>query len=260
MNRSPDEEPYLPLEIRQLISSSLSVEDILRLCSTNPQWRRVCQDETFWRDITFRDFPVPWYTQDQKSWKQIYRQNSELSRINVEGKVVYLVFVQTDLAASTFPFVSEEDSNLYFWLKNFLRLRYAMTYIPGNLDPIEGTLTALPDVVRYNQEVSSETQEPFIRFYYSVSIPGAQTELDLYNWLSKLQSLIIPLSDSYLEVIMTEDEEPPQQILQYEYSEMDRRVIIQLNNEDRDSFSYDDQSRLFFEKGNGNGFITQIYY
>lgn len=260
MERNSNEEPYLPVEVRQLISRRLPIEDILRLCSTNPQWYQVCQDNQFWKEITFRDFPIPWHAKDQTSWIQIYRQNAELSQINVEGKRVYLVFVQTDLSTSEIPSLTEGNSIIYFWLKNFLRLRHAMTYVPGNLNPIEGTLTAFPDAANYRREISRGTGQPFVRLYYPVSVPGAQTELDLYNWMSRLQSWIAEFPDSYVETIITEDEEETPLILPYEYSEMDRLVLIHLGNGNGDYFTYDDQSRLFFGRGDEELATQQIYY
>lgn len=174
-----------------------------------------------------------------------------------------MVFVQTDLSSLEIPSLSDEDNALYFWLRIFFRLRYAMSYVPGNLNQNEGILLASPEIVNYSRDIEAGTVEPFLRFYYSVSVPTALTQLDLYLWMSKLQNSILQSANSYLEVIITEDEqESPRVVLEYETSgnrSLNDSSLIRLNNLSDDYFLYDIQSRLFFGKGDEE-LATQIYY
>ncbi|SOB74411.1 hypothetical protein BQ9231_00528 [Cedratvirus lausannensis] len=61
----------LPLEMREVVASSLPYEDILALCRTDRTWRQVCQDENFWRNLLQSRFPNADLKEDL-SWEENY--------------------------------------------------------------------------------------------------------------------------------------------------------------------------------------------
>nr|WIL04597.1 F-box domain-containing protein [Cedratvirus duvanny] len=71
----------LPLEMREVVASSLSYTDILSLCRSDKAWREVCQDENFWRNLLEQRFPSA-QVDLEKTWKENYAQLEILMRRN----------------------------------------------------------------------------------------------------------------------------------------------------------------------------------
>lgn len=71
---------FFPLEIKEAIASSLSLEDILSICSINLSWNEICQSGHFWYLLTERDFP----DHDKKpniSWREFYRDLANFAKL-----------------------------------------------------------------------------------------------------------------------------------------------------------------------------------
>nr|WIL03844.1 DNA-directed RNA polymerase subunit [Cedratvirus plubellavi] len=69
----------LPLEMREVVASSLSYADILSLCRSDRAWREVCRDENFWRNLLLQRFPTA-KLDENLSWKENYAQMERFMR------------------------------------------------------------------------------------------------------------------------------------------------------------------------------------
>ncbi len=61
----------LPTETLFRIAFNLEPQDLLSFCQTKREFSQICQDESFWREKTFRDFSVSSLLKN--SWKETYR-------------------------------------------------------------------------------------------------------------------------------------------------------------------------------------------
>ncbi len=62
---------HLPTETLFWIAFNLEPQDLLSFCQTKRKFSQICQDESFWREKTFRDFSVSSLLKN--SWKETYR-------------------------------------------------------------------------------------------------------------------------------------------------------------------------------------------
>jgi hypothetical protein len=61
----------LPLEMREVVASSLSYPDIISLCRSDRAWNRICQDENFWRTLVEQRFPTA-QVDENLTWRENY--------------------------------------------------------------------------------------------------------------------------------------------------------------------------------------------
>lgn len=62
---------HLSTEILFSIAFNLEPQDLLSFCQTKREFSQICQNESFWREKTFRDFSVS--SRLKNSWKETYR-------------------------------------------------------------------------------------------------------------------------------------------------------------------------------------------
>jgi|SRR5205085_5767416 len=104
----------LPPEVVSSFLPFMSINDILSLCETSPQFSYLCQDESVWKMLTIRDFK-DFYPRQKGDWKKTYQyyynkvreinnKSEELFNDIVDGNTLedwgYAITVDSELDSS----------------------------------------------------------------------------------------------------------------------------------------------------------------
>lgn len=242
----------LPSEILQLVASSLSVTDILRLCSSNRRWAQVCDDDFFWKQITLRDFPFP-LVRPHETWKEVYRENLELSRTSTDGKFFYVAISEPFDNNPNFLGLKGNARILYLWLKNYLHLR-------KNLYFSDLILRAQPESPHFEVEERGENSAEII-FEYRISFPRQFTnQLQVEKWFDALKYDLEKHGSGQLkEILVSKVDYPasPMRVITGSSTNSDGTYYVFFNPSS--AFMFDLENRLFLQREDEDQ-LTQIPY
>nr|WIL05259.1 hypothetical protein pmam_220 [Pithovirus mammoth] len=241
----------LSSEILHLVASSLSVDDILHLCSSNRQWAQVCEDDFFWKQITLRDFPYP-LVRPQETWKEVYRENWKLSRTPTDGKFFYVVISEPFDNGPNFLGLKGNARILYLWLRNYLRLRKKLYFS-------DITLEALPESPHFEIENRNGFVEVF--FEYKVYFPQQFTnQLQVEKWFDALKyDLEKDGSGQPKEILVSNVAYPPSpmRVISGTSTNSDGTYYVFFNP--ISAFMFDSNNRLFLQREDEEQ-LTEIPY
>jgi len=240
----------LPSEILQLVASSLSVTDILRLCSSNRRWAQVCDDDFFWKQITLRDFPQP-LVRPHETWKEVYQENLKLSRTPTEGKFFYVVISEPFDNNPNFLGLKGNARILYLWLKNYLHLRRKLYFS-------DVILQASPESPHF--EIEDQGGPAKVKFEYSVSFPQQSNQLQVEKWLDALKHDLESHGSGNPEEILVSDvplPSSPMRVITGSSTDSDGAYYIYFNPSS--AFMLDFDNHLFLQREDEDQ-LTQIPY